>query len=590
MFIADDEELLAIERPLSPSIPPVVAGSSKHPSQKQLQPTSLEKLLTELRLRVFNKMPIRLLCFKSHGSEFNISLLERGQVYVYLARKLKADFSNDRFLSDTTGYTKFGGDQIWAEQTAIKNWVSRFARYAILSHTWLRGVSGEVTYADWNRGSFDVERPGYQKLLNFCKVAAADHGLTLGWMDTVCINKDSSSELDESIRSMYQWYRDAKICITYLAETWGIVHMHQDPWFTRGWTLQELIAPPRIKFYVADWKQLVEDQPNDKADARIRESIETATTITPTELHTVHNLSISRKMQWAALRQVTREEDIAYCLMGIFGVSTAIAYGEGARRAFFRLVTEILSSSQNIMDIFNWAGNSDNKMVSYLLPPSPASYLHRYSSSSNELILKQPTEPLTLTHLGLRIPVLLVPGVPTKYPNLPYAPIGDYYGVVNIAPTSKHGHSAFLPESPLTPNSDTQKFPLSYNLLDDRVSGTMAHIGPSDSAWRVAFGILNFQLSGEGVVTIPDNCLAIALLYRAELALEGIMAVGSLLRVETQAPIVFQLKKLQRTLDRDAKLLAHHSLRGETLPVEDTVGISVGQLALHGMRLLTVYL
>ncbi len=44
---------------------------------------------------------------------------------------------------------------------------------------------------------------GNSKIIKFCEVSAQNHNITLGWIDTVCINKTSSSELDESIRSMY---------------------------------------------------------------------------------------------------------------------------------------------------------------------------------------------------------------------------------------------------------------------------------------------------------------------------------------------------------------------------------------------------
>ncbi|KAF9477473.1 hypothetical protein BDN70DRAFT_765366, partial [Pholiota conissans] len=232
------------------------------------------------------------------------------------------------------------------------------ANYAILSHTWIHAAPGEVTYDDWIKGTLEIGKPGYDKLVNFCKVAERDHRVTLGWMDTICINKESSSELDESIRSMYKWYCDASICITYLAHTSTLSDMLYDPWFTRGWTLQELLAPSKIKFYSMGWEKLVSDD-NDKESLPIISQISAATTITSDEIMTFTNDSSiphSRKMQWAANRQVTREEDTAYSLMGIFNISISIAYGEGAERAFFRLLKKILASSKNVSDIFNWAG------------------------------------------------------------------------------------------------------------------------------------------------------------------------------------------------------------------------------------------
>ncbi|KAF9482073.1 hypothetical protein BDN70DRAFT_771891, partial [Pholiota conissans] len=217
-------------------------------------------------------------------------------------------------------------------------------RYAILSHTWMRVSPGEVTYVDWMKGEFDSHHSGYRKLLSFCKAAWNDHGLTLGWLDTLCINKESSAELDESIRSMYKWYRDSAICLTYLSGTVTLTDMHKDLWFTRGWTLQELLAPVNIKFYNREWKQLIESSKNDKDDYSIHQQIEQATSITQYELRYIRNVPISRRMQLAATREVTREEDIVYSLMGMFDVSIATAYGEGVEQAFFRLVKEILSA------------------------------------------------------------------------------------------------------------------------------------------------------------------------------------------------------------------------------------------------------
>ncbi|KAF9471937.1 hypothetical protein BDN70DRAFT_819364, partial [Pholiota conissans] len=245
--------------------------------------------------------------------------------------------------------------------------------FAILSHTWLHSLPGEITYDDWHQGDLDATHPGYRKLVNFCNIAAEKHGLSLAWMDTVCINKSSSSELDESIRSMYMWYQSANVCLTYLAETVSLVELSKDPWFTRGWTLQELLAPDVLKFYNRDWKQLTQCE-NDKEDKTILQKIQEATTIWEEELLEDYEVPISRKMQWAADRNVTREEDTAYSLMGIFGVSIPIAYGEGRELAFVRLIKEILNISKNdVLDIFNWAGNYDTR-TSALLPSSPKAY------------------------------------------------------------------------------------------------------------------------------------------------------------------------------------------------------------------------
>ncbi|KAF9470497.1 hypothetical protein BDN70DRAFT_916131 [Pholiota conissans] len=205
--------------------------------------------------------------------------------------------------------------------------IDSVTEYAILSHTWLHSEPGEITYDLWRKRDFDLLHPGYRKLVQFSRAAPENHGMSLGWMDTVCIDKSSSSELDESIRSMYKWYQNSSICITYLAESSSVADMANDTWFTRGWTLQELLAPQALKFYDRNWNQLTSSA-DDKCHEGVQEQIKLATSITKYELTKNHMSShpISRKLQWAAKRCVTRGEDTAYSLMGIFDVSMSIAY------------------------------------------------------------------------------------------------------------------------------------------------------------------------------------------------------------------------------------------------------------------------
>src|SRR5438876_9441565 len=76
-------------------------------------------------------------------------------------------------------------------------------------------------------------------------------------VDTVCINKSSSAELSESINSMFHWCKNAAVCYVSLddlrpdasAED-GLANCR---WFTRGWTLQELLAPKTAQFYDIAW-------------------------------------------------------------------------------------------------------------------------------------------------------------------------------------------------------------------------------------------------------------------------------------------------------------------------------------------------
>lgn len=99
-----------------------------------------------------------------------------------------------------------------------------------------------------------INTRGYRKI-RFCAEQAWRDGLSHSWVDTCCIDKSSSAELSEAINSMFRSYRDATKCYVYLADVptlpteppWESA-FRDSRWFTRGWTLQELIAPRTIEF------------------------------------------------------------------------------------------------------------------------------------------------------------------------------------------------------------------------------------------------------------------------------------------------------------------------------------------------------
>ena len=126
--------------------------------------------------------------------------------------------------------------------------------YAILSHTW---GEGEVSFQEMQSGE-GSRKAGYSKILGCCKAAAAD-GFEYVWIDTCCIDKTSSSELSEAINSMYKWYQEAEVCYVYLADVFPEISTSsfaKSRWFTRGWTLQELIAPSSVTFFDAHWRDI----------------------------------------------------------------------------------------------------------------------------------------------------------------------------------------------------------------------------------------------------------------------------------------------------------------------------------------------
>ena len=221
----------------------------------------------------------------------------------------------------------------------------------------------------------ESHQTGYQKFLQFCEKARSEYNCACAWSDTCCINKESSAELEEAIRSMYGWYRDAEVCIVHLAKSDSFDDFPYEPWFTRGWTLQELLAPTRMKFYGKDWKPIYSGDPacNDKDSRILRQHITRVTGIPDEDLRSFRPFCdrISEKMTWMSKRKTTRTEDIAYALIGIFGVTMPIAYGEGAW-AFHRLL-EVISQRCWDPGFLAWTGIPS--IHSAALPSSPGCYV-----------------------------------------------------------------------------------------------------------------------------------------------------------------------------------------------------------------------
>jgi len=193
--------------------------------------------------------------------------------------------------------------------------------YVILSHTW---CDQEITFGDFRTGSIlngpsaasiaDKKPASLAKVKGTCWQASRDE-YDWVWIDSCCIDKSSSSELQEAINSMWRWYCDANICYVYLADVASGANsddaysFRTSRWFTRGWTLQELIAPSTVEFFAMDWSSL-----GTKLE-RIDE-LSRITGISKSVLRdgNVRNNNAAEKMSWAAHRQVTKAEDMAYCL------------------------------------------------------------------------------------------------------------------------------------------------------------------------------------------------------------------------------------------------------------------------------------
>ena len=299
-------------------------------------------------------------------------------------------------------------------------------RYAILSHTW---GNEEVTFHEMRvsahadlakkRGFEKIsqfydqslrmrvsahadlaKKKGFEKISQFC-----DQSLRIGigyaWVDTCCINNSSSAELSEAINSMYRWYQNAEVCFAYLVD----VHTTQSDvsfernfsrarWFTRGWCLQELIAPRQLFFFNSTWEKIGSKSTLQPIITQIT-GIDRRSLLNPD----LSSISVARRMSWASKRQTTRPEDIAYCLLGIFDVNIPLLYGEG-EKAFIRLQEEIMKEVDD-HSIFAWRFKERSTKFSMVgvLAKHPSYFLHSAD------IQPHPTQwgPYSMTNKGIQI-------------------------------------------------------------------------------------------------------------------------------------------------------------------------------------------
>ncbi|KAF8878275.1 hypothetical protein CPB84DRAFT_1794272, partial [Gymnopilus junonius] len=263
-----------------------------------------------------------------------------------------------------------------AKTMMVEDFWNKVPVYAILSHTW----GDEEALLD---------------------------GFTYVWVDTCCIDKTSSSELSEAINSMYKWYQEAEVCYAYLVDVSASENafdvdsqFRRCKWFTRGWTLQELIAPLSLVFYDKKWMEI-------GTKSSLRKVITQVTNISKQVLLVNHSgeISIAARMLWAANRQTTRIEDMAYCLLGLFGINMPILYGEG-QNAFTRLQREIIATSDD-HTIFAWTGGHGGAGGAGLLAKSPADFTGASHLAHQKVDNNR--SPYNITNVGLSIELPLQP-------------------------------------------------------------------------------------------------------------------------------------------------------------------------------------
>lgn len=301
--------------------------------------------------------------------------------------------------------------------------------YAILSHTW---GDDEVTLQHFHNESFRSSKKGFSKIRSACQEAHCK-GLDWLWVDTCCIDKTSSAELSEAINSMFKWYQRSEICYAFCEDVEQTSINFPDikgtrnasstrdfaasRWFTRGWTLQELIAPKEVVFYNKNWSSIGERSTSPELIKKIT-GIDTSIL----KGGPLSEVSVGRRMSWAVDRQTTREEDIAYSLMGLFDINMPLLYGEGSK-SFIRLQEEILRQSDD-HTLFAWRSAPQPTIhgtASGLLVDHPRNFRNfriqtignpenvgETHTDHNDHIVrvwdhKAPQNPITITNRGIRI-------------------------------------------------------------------------------------------------------------------------------------------------------------------------------------------
>jgi Heterokaryon incompatibility protein (HET) len=250
-------------------------------------------------------------------------------------------------------------------------------KYAILSHTW---DDHELSYHDMVSGNLP-NLPGYEKIKRSCETVKAKYDWL--WIDTCGIDKTDSGELAEAINSMYKWYAESDMCYVHLKDFiykgsesdddgYLLDCLKDCRWFTRGWTLQELLAPKRVLFLDQTWTVFG----NKHSLHAVLSKITGIPSKVLTGVWSPQDCNVAQRMSWAAQRKTTKSEDIAYCLLGLFDIHMLPIYGEGPHKAFLRLQQEILGRWSD-HSIFVWTIAHDPRNVGLLASSPEAFCKHR---------------------------------------------------------------------------------------------------------------------------------------------------------------------------------------------------------------------
>ncbi|KAG1718138.1 hypothetical protein EDB19DRAFT_2031640, partial [Suillus lakei] len=305
------------------------------------------------------------------------------------------------------------------QMESINEAVTKYFSWVMLSHRW---ASKEPELLDiQNKDVYTLHPVGtIVKLQRFCEVAR-NAGYRWAWSDTCCINQNDIVERQESINSMFAWYRHSALTIVYLSDVPPSSNsgaLANSSWITRGWTVQEFLAPDIILFYQADWTLYLDAcSPNHKKSVAIMQELVDSTGIDAQEFVAFRpGMRGARvKLQWASRRVTTLQEDIAYSLVGIFGINLHVKYGEKKQNALGRLLQKIIARSGDITAL-DWVGRSSDfnsclpaDISSYQAPPRPPPSLSEDEIQTSVSMLRNTVAMESVLKLRTRLDNLCAP-------------------------------------------------------------------------------------------------------------------------------------------------------------------------------------
>lgn len=216
---------------------------------------------------------------------------------------------------------------------------------------------------------------------------ALQSGVEYIWIDSLCIDRTSTADLDDAVNGSRRRLRNSTICIAYLHDLPAEAPLDNDSlwgrcrYWKRAWTLQELILSPRVEFYDREWNHR-----GTKNSPKVAAMLSGITSIPPSVLldsKTLSDIALAVRISWSVGRVAGREEDTAYALVAITGATLPVRYGEGAERAFLRLQEELLRDTRD-GSLLAWRSAHDGE-VRGLLARSPTEFGHFAPVSGKEL-------------------------------------------------------------------------------------------------------------------------------------------------------------------------------------------------------------